>query len=89
VIGTSIFTSRLFEQGRTAQEAKVAEETNTSGGGGGTGMAFIVGALVVVVAVIAYFVFTGGMTQKKRVDINVSAPQVEAPKVPDAPKPAS
>jgi predicted metalloprotease len=89
VAGTSIFTSRLFGQGRTAQEAKVAEETNTSGGGGGTGMAFIVGALVVVVAVIAYFVFTGGMTQKKRVDINVSAPQVEAPKVPDAPKPAS
>ena len=64
----------------------MAEETNT-GGGGNAGMAFIVGALVVVVAVIAYFVFTGGMTQKK-VDINVSAPQLEAPKVPDAPKPA-
>jgi hypothetical protein len=66
----------------------VAEETHTNSGGGGSGMAFIVGALVVVVAVIAYFVFTGGMTQKKKVDINVSAPQVEAPKVPDAPKPA-
>jgi hypothetical protein len=52
-------------------------------------MAFIVGALVVVVAVIAYFVFAGGVTQKKKVDINVSAPQVEAPKVPDAPKPAN
>jgi len=67
----------------------VAEETHTSGGGGGTGMAFIIGALVVVVAVIAYFVFAGGVTQKKRVDINVSAPQVEAPKVPEAPKPAN
>lgn len=66
----------------------MAEETHTNSGGGGSGMAFIVGALVVVVAVIAYFVFTGGMTQKKKVDINVSAPQVEAPKVPDAPKPA-
>lgn len=66
----------------------MAEETHTSGGGG-TGMAFIVGALVVVVAVIAYFVFTGGMTQKKTVDINVSAPKVEAPKVPEAPKPAN
>lgn len=64
----------------------MAEETNT-GGGGGAGMAFIIGALVVVVAVIAYFVFTGGMTQKKSVDINVSAPQLDAPKVPDA-KPA-
>ncbi|GGL40245.1 hypothetical protein GCM10010983_41590 [Caulobacter rhizosphaerae] len=73
--------------GTTTRETNVAEETNTSGGGG-TGMAFIIGALVVVVAVIAYFVFAGGVTQKKRVDINVSAPQVEAPKVPDAPKPA-
>jgi hypothetical protein len=51
-------------------------------------MAFIVGALVVVVAVIAFFVFTGGLTQKKSVDVKVSAPQLEAPKVPDAPKPA-
>ena len=67
----------------------MAEETHTSGGGGGTGMAFIIGALVVVVAVIAYFVFTGGMTQKKTVDINVSAPNVEAPKVPEAPKPTN
>jgi len=50
-------------------------------------MAFIVGALVVVVAVIAFFVFSGGMTQKKKVDISVSAPQLEAPKIPDAPKP--
>ncbi|WP_165185892.1 hypothetical protein [Caulobacter soli] len=65
----------------------MAEQTNT-GGGGGAGMAFIVGALVVIVAVIAYFVFTGGMTQKKSVDIKVSAPQLDAPKVPDAPKPA-
>jgi hypothetical protein len=75
-------------QGRTTQEADVAEETHTNSGGGGTGMAFIIGALVVVVAVIAYFVFTGGVTQKKTVDVNVSAPQLDAPKVPDAPKPA-
>ena len=60
-------------------------EGNTSGGGN-TGLAFIIGALVVVVAVIAFFVFTGGMTPKKKVDISVSAPQLEAPKVPDAPK---
>ncbi|MBO9558607.1 MAG: hypothetical protein J7515_08475 [Caulobacter sp.] len=64
----------------------MAEETNSSGGG--AGMAFIIGALVVVVAVIAYFVFTGGMTQKKSVDINVKAPQLDAPKVPAAPKSA-
>ena len=64
----------------------MAEESNMSGGG--AGMAFIIGALVVVVAVIAYFVFTGGVSHKKTVDINVSAPQLSAPKVPDAPKPA-
>lgn len=52
-------------------------------------MAFIIGALAVVVAVIAYLVFAGGVTQKKSVDINVSARQVEAPKVPEAPKPAN
>jgi ABC-type transporter Mla subunit MlaD len=62
-------------------------EGNTSGGGN-AGLAFILGALVVVVAVIAFFVFSGGMTQKKKVDVTVSAPQIEAPKVPDAPKPA-
>ena len=67
-------------------ESKVAEG-NTSGGGN-AGMAFIIGALVVVVAVIAFFVFTGGVTQKKSVDIKVSAPQLDAPKIPDAPKPA-
>lgn len=65
----------------------MAEDTNTSGGGG-TGMAFIIGALVVIVAVMAYFMFTGGFSHKKTVDINVSAPQLDAPKVPDAPKPA-
>ena len=63
----------------------MAEGSNTSGGGN-AGMAFIVGALVVVVAVIAFFVFSGGMTHKKTIDVNVSAPQLDAPKVPDAPK---
>ena len=67
----------------------MAEGSNTNGGGGAS-MAFILGALVVVVAVIAFFVFTGGLTQKKKVDVDITAtaPQVEAPKVPDAPKPA-
>ena len=63
----------------------MAEGSNT---GGNAGLAFILGALVVVVAVIAFFVFSGGMSQKK-VDVTVSAPQIEAPKVPDAPKPVN
>lgn len=66
----------------------MAEGSNTSGGGN-AGLAFIVGALVVVVAVLAFFMVTGGFSSKKTVDINVSAPQLDAPKVPGAPKPAN
>jgi len=63
-------------------------EGNTSGGGN-AGLAFIVGALVVVVAVLAFLMFSGGFTQKKKVDVDItaSAPQLPAaPKVPEAPK---
>lgn len=56
----------------------------TSRGGGNSGLAFIVGALVVVVAVIAFVVYSGGFSQKKSIDVNVSA---SAPQLPDAPKP--
>ena len=55
----------------------------TSNSGGNSGLAFIVGALVVVVAVIAFVVYSGGFTQQKSIDVNVSA---SAPKMPDAPK---
>jgi hypothetical protein len=51
----------------------MAEESKS--GGGNSGLAFIVGALVVVVAVIG--------TQKKSVDVDITA---SAPKLPDAPK---
>ena len=66
----------------------MAEGSNTSGGG--AGMAFILGALVVVVALIAFLVFTGGLTQKKRVDVDItaSAPQIQAPAPAQAPTPA-
>jgi hypothetical protein len=62
---------------------------NTSGnsGGGNAGLAFIVGGLLVVVAVIAYFVFArGGLDQTKKVDVDVNLPKVEAPKLPAAPQ---
>ncbi|MBI1686633.1 hypothetical protein [Caulobacter hibisci] len=59
----------------------MAEETKSGGGNGG--LAFIVGALVVVVAVLGFLMFSGGLTQKKSVDVNISA---SAPKLPDAPK---
>ncbi len=56
----------------------------SSNSGGNSGLAFIVGGLVVIVAIIAFFVYSGGFTQKKSIDVNIAA---EAPKLPDAPKP--
>lgn len=57
---------------------------NTTGGGGGNaGLAFIVGAIVVVLAVVAWFVFVrGGAPEAKKVDVDVNLPEVSAPAVP-------
>ncbi|CAN5288266.1 hypothetical protein BH09PSE1_BH09PSE1_25520 [soil metagenome] len=61
---------------------------NTSSGGGNAGLAFIVGGLLVVVAVIAFFVFSRGAMPDASKDINVDVnlPKVEAPSVPTPPK---
>ncbi|MBX9575781.1 MAG: hypothetical protein K2X07_09090 [Caulobacteraceae bacterium] len=61
----------------------MAEQSNSSGGGN-TGLAFIVGAVVVVLAIVAYFVFArGGMGgETKEVNVDVSLPEVSAPAVP-------
>ena len=60
---------------------------NTSSGGGNAGLAFIVGGLLVVVAVIAFFVFgRGGMPDaNKDINVDVNLPKVEAPAAPAAP----
>ena len=63
---------------------------NSSSGGANVGLAFIVGALVVVVAVLAWFLLgRGGPMQPEtpnlNVDINVPAPRL--PDVPDRPAP--
>lgn len=57
---------------------------NSNSGGGNAGLAFIVGGVVVVLAIIAYFVFAGGgMTPKTQdVNVDVNLPKVEAPSVP-------
>lgn len=58
----------------------MAENTG-SGGGGNAGLAFIVGGLLVVVAVIAFFVFGRGAMPDatKEVNVDVNLPSVEAP----------
>ncbi|KQY96650.1 hypothetical protein [Brevundimonas sp. Root1423] len=56
---------------------------NTGSGGGNTGLAFIVGAIVVVLAIVAYFVFArGGAPDTKEVNVDVNLPEVSAPAVP-------
>ena len=58
--------------------------TNNSGGGGNAGLAFIVGGIVVVLAIVAYFVFArGGMVpESKDIDVDVNLPEVSALAVP-------
>lgn len=64
----------------------MADNINNTSGGGNAGMAFIVGAVVVVLAIIAYFVFVrGGVSETKQVDVDVNLPEVSAPAVPAAP----
>lgn len=54
-----------------------------SSGGGNAGLAFIVGGVVVVLAIVAWFVFGGGMApQKKDIDVSIDAPEISAPSVP-------
>jgi len=61
----------------------MADNINNTGGGNNTGLAFIVGAIVVVLAIIAYFVFArGGGATPEQVDVNVDVPEVSAPAVP-------
>ena len=53
------------------------------GSGGGAGVGIIVGALLVVVAIIGIVVFGGGnFTSTKNVDVNVHPPAISAPSAP-------
>ncbi len=62
----------------------MTDSNNNSGGGGNAGLAFIVGGIVVVLAIVAYFVFArGGMApESKDIDVDISVPEVSAPAVP-------
>ena len=61
----------------------MAENTNSSGGGN-AGLAFIVGGLLVLVIIIAVFVFGGGLpgADKKEVNVDINVPEVSAPAAP-------
>ena len=57
----------------------MAQQTDS---GGGSAMAFVAGALLIVVAIIAYFLLNGGINPNRQVDVNVSLPRIEQPAVP-------
>lgn len=48
-------------------------------------LAFLVGGLLVVVAVIGYFMYTGQAAPAKQVDVTIEAPKL--PEAPPIPKP--
>jgi hypothetical protein len=52
-------------------------------------LAFIVGGLLVVVAIVAFMMYSGNSpVPSKSVDVNIEAPKMpDAPKLPDAPAP--
>ncbi|MBN9480186.1 MAG: hypothetical protein J0I52_08115 [Bordetella sp.] len=61
-----------------------------SSGGGNAGLAFIVGGLVVVVAIIAWFVFGSGRVpepERPNLDVDITVPTPRLPEVPDRPAP--
>jgi len=67
------------------------DENINTGGGGNTGLALLVGALVVAVLVIAFFLFGGGFNAPGSgddVDINIQPPQTESPATPGTGEPA-
>lgn len=56
----------------------------TRDGGGATPfLAFLIGGLIVAVAVIGYFMYSGAGSHKS-VDVNVKAPSVSAPAAPSS-----
>ena len=61
----------------------------SSSGGATPWLAFIVGGLVVVAAIIGFMMYSGGIpSSTKSVDVKIEAPQLpDAPKLPDAPLP--
>lgn len=53
-----------------------------SGRGVNAGIAFMVGALLVVLALVTVLVIERGLTERKPVDLKVDLPKMEAPKLP-------
>lgn len=61
----------------------------SSGSGGSPWLAFVVGGILVVVAIVAFMMYSGrSPVADKSIDVKIEAPQLpDAPKLPDAPMP--
>ena len=61
----------------------------SSGSGGAPWLAFIVGGLVVVAAIIGFMMYSGqSLVPDRSVDVKIEAPQLpDAPKLPEIPAP--
>ncbi|HXC55006.1 MAG TPA: hypothetical protein VNU97_06905 [Rhizomicrobium sp.] len=61
----------------------MATDTNAGSGGGNTFLAFIVGAVLIAVVVLGFFMFTGGhfpgQNSGTSLNVNVHAPSVPKP----------
>jgi len=72
----------------------MVENSNNSGSGNGggsnTGLAFIVGGVVVLLALVAWFVLAGGITAPgtRDVDVDISLPEMTAPTLPPVEPPS-
>jgi len=68
-------------------QTNVNVESPRSGGGDGGFIAFLIGGLVVVVAIIAFVLLSGDNPVKDaadtNVDVDVNLPKMEAPKLPE------
>lgn len=60
----------------------MAENRNINQGGGNTFLAFVLGAIVIAVGIIAYFLFADG---DRDVDVSIDTPQVTTPVPESAP----
>ncbi|QBF33274.1 hypothetical protein [Thalassococcus sp. S3] len=56
----------------------MADQTNTGSSSSNSALAFIVGGLVVALAVLAWVVFSGGMPSSDDADIRIEVPGIGA-----------
>ena len=84
----------MAEQPTATSSSTTSTHTVERKSGSSAWLAFLVGGLLVVVALIAWFMMSGANPAVEapavpsEIDVNVSAPDLPAPSAPDVPTPA-